>query len=86
MHTNGFIGVHGGFLEWGIAWQHAPWSPIHPVSFMASFHKTGHPGHFPDTLSGHTFRNGSWTNRMYNIGSNHRRPLDKDTCDLQMPM
>ena len=36
---------------------------------------------FPDT-----FRNGSWTNRTYNIGSNHRRPLDKDTCDLQMPM
>ena len=25
MHKNGFIGVHGGFLGWGIAWQHAPW-------------------------------------------------------------
>ena len=39
MHENGFIGAHGGFLGWGIAWQHAPWSPMHPVSFMASFHK-----------------------------------------------
>ena len=80
MHKNGFIGVHGGFLGWGIAWQHAPWPPMHPVSSMASFHKIGHPGHFPDTLSGH------FPEWFLDIGSNHRRPLDKDTCDLQMPM
>ena len=30
MHKNGFIGVHGGFLGWGIAWQHAPGLPLLP--------------------------------------------------------
>jgi hypothetical protein len=30
MHKNGFIGVHGGFLGWGMAWHHAPGLPLAP--------------------------------------------------------
>ena len=30
MHKNGFIGVHGGFLGWGMAWHHAPGLPLLP--------------------------------------------------------